>query len=169
MSGKTPNPWAELRAMLEKQRTQYRKFLELMKKKEKALIKGNTKNIQRFVKEKKIQSGMILFLGALREGKFITAPKDPTIPPGPPFVEEAKDAWETFGIGTVYPNEGDPQIHIHASAGRKNEVITGCLREKSKTYLVIEAIILEFVGLGAERVLDENTGLSLLTLERKFP
>jgi len=125
-------------------------------------------SIQRFVKEKRVQSGMILFLGALREGKFITAPKEPTIPPGAPFVEEAKEAWETFGIGTVYPNEGDPQVHIHASAGRKDEVITGCLREKSKTYLIIEAIILEFVGLGAERAFDEKTGLTLLTLEKRF-
>ncbi|MHC1631518.1 MAG: hypothetical protein ACXQT4_04400 [Methanotrichaceae archaeon] len=34
--------------------------------------------------------------------------------------------------------------------------------------LTIEAIILEFVSLGTERALDEKTGLSLHTLEKRF-
>lgn len=47
----TSNPWANLRAMLEKQTKQYERLLDLMKKKERELIKGDTAKLSRTIKE----------------------------------------------------------------------------------------------------------------------
>lgn len=46
------------------------------------------RSIQQFVEELDVTTGLIHFLGALKEGRLIAGPKEPTIPPGPPFVEE---------------------------------------------------------------------------------
>lgn len=127
-------------------------------------------SIQRFVAKKGVATGMIHFLGALREGRLITGPQDqPTIPPGPPFVEDLEGAWETFGMATVYPGDGgEPMIHIHASAGHDDRALTGCLRERATTYLVVEAVVFEFLGLEARRSLDERSGLRLPFLEERL-
>jgi predicted DNA-binding protein with PD1-like motif len=126
-------------------------------------------SIQRFVERMEVSAGMIHFLGALREGRLITGPKEPTIPPAPPFVEELEGAWETFGVASVYPGEGGkPAVHIHASAGHDDRALTGCLRKKATTYLVVEAVVFEFCGLEARRVVDEMTGLSLPLLKERL-
>ncbi len=124
--------------------------------------------IQRFVLEKGVSSGLILFLGALREGRMVTGPREMVIPPVPHF-ENVEGGWETFGVATVYPGEGEPKIHIHTSVGRFERSLTGCLREKATTYLIIEAVLLELTGLEARRVFDETTGLHLLSLDEKLP
>jgi len=126
-------------------------------------------SITSFALEKNVHSGLVIFLGALRKGMLVTGPKDPIIPPTPHY-ETFKDAWETLGMATIYPGEKDePTIHIHASAGKGQKVLTGCLRDKAETYLIIEAILIEFYGLGAKRVLDETMGLQLLSLDKRLP
>lgn len=126
-------------------------------------------SIQRFVEELGVACGMIHFLGALREGHLITGPKEPTIPPGPPFVEDLEGAWETFGVATVYPgDEGEPTVHIHASTGHDDRSVTGCLRERATTYLVVEAVVFEFLGLEARRCIDERSGLRLPFLKERL-
>jgi hypothetical protein len=69
--------------------------------------------------------------------------------------------WEVFGVGTIYPGEGGPHIHYHASVGRSGHALTGCLREKAITYLIIEAVILEFTGLSARREYDKKLQVHL--------
>jgi len=124
--------------------------------------------IQRFVLEKGVSSGLILFLGALREGRMVTGPLEMVIPPIPHF-ENVEGGWETFGVATVYPGEDEPKIHIHTSVGRFEQSLTGCLREKATVYLIIEAVLLELTGLDARRVFDETTDLHLLTLDETLP
>jgi len=116
--------------------------------------------MQKFIGEKEIQSGTILFLGALKDGRMVTGPEELTIPPVPHFVM-FEGGWETFGIGTIYPGDSGPMIHYHASVGRAGHALTGCLREIATTYLVIEAVVLEFTGLRVRRELDETTQLHL--------
>jgi predicted DNA-binding protein with PD1-like motif len=126
-------------------------------------------SIQRFVEMMDVSAGIIHFLGALREGRLITGPKEPTIPPGPPFVQELEGAWETFGVASVYPGEeGKAAVHLHGSAGHDNRALTGCLREKATAYLVVEAVVFEFCGLEAHREIDEMTGLSLPLLKERL-
>jgi predicted DNA-binding protein with PD1-like motif len=43
-------------------------------------------------------------------------------------------------------------------------VKVGCLREVSKTFLVLEAVIIEIEGISARRKFDPSSGLSLLEL-----
>jgi hypothetical protein len=120
-------------------------------------------SMRRFISDKGIQSGSVLFLGALMNGRMVTGPEEPVIPPLPHFVM-FEGGWEVFGVGTIYPGEGGPHIHYHASVGRAGHALTGCLREKATTYLIIEAVIIEFTGLQARRELDERTQMHLPVL-----
>jgi predicted DNA-binding protein with PD1-like motif len=117
-------------------------------------------SLHQFVNDKCIQAGSILFLGALMNGRMVTGPEEPVIPPVPHFVM-FEGGWEVFGVGTIYPGEGGPHIHYHASVGRSGHALTGCLREKAITYLIVEAVILEFTGLSARREFDEKLQVHL--------
>ena len=120
-------------------------------------------SLRQFILDKGIQAGSVTFLGALMSGRMVTGPEEPVIPPVPHFVM-FEGGWEVFGVGTIYPGEGGPHIHYHASVGRSGHALTGCLREKATTYLVIEAVIMEFTGLKARREFDQKTQLHLPVL-----
>ena len=115
-----------------------------------------------FAKKERVKAATMIFIGALRKGDLVTGPKNPVIPPQPNKMA-FKDGWEVMGIGTIFTNAAaGPQIHIHASMGKKNKVLTGCLRGKSKVFLVIEAIVLELKGIKASKEIDPKTSLNLL-------
>jgi len=117
-------------------------------------------SMHRFITEKGIESGSVIFLGALMNGRMVTGPEEPVIPPVPHFVM-FEGGWEVFGVGTIYPGEDGPHLHYHASVGRAGHALTGCLREKATTYLIVEAVILEFTGLQGRREFDEHTQTNL--------
>jgi predicted DNA-binding protein with PD1-like motif len=123
-------------------------------------------SLRQFVNDKSIEAGSILFLGALMSGRMVTGPEDPVIPPVPHFVL-FEGGWEVFGVGTIYPGESGPHIHYHASVGRSGHALTGCLREKAITYLIVEAVIMEFNGLSARREFDEKTQIHLPVLGKE--
>ncbi|MCX5705365.1 MAG: DUF296 domain-containing protein [Candidatus Omnitrophica bacterium] len=115
------------------------------------------------VRKEKIKAATMVFLGALKKGDLVTGPKKPVIPPEPNKVT-FKDAWEVMGIGSIFTNNLGPQIHIHSSMGKKKKVLTGCVRGKSKVFLVIEAVIFELKGVRATKAIDPATGLNLLKI-----
>lgn len=123
-------------------------------------------SLRQFILDKNIQTGSIHFLGALMNGRMVTGPEEPVIPPVPHFVM-FEGGWEIFGVGTIYPGEGGPHIHYHASVGRSGHALTGCLREKAITYLIVEAVIMEFTGITARREFDEKMQLHLPVLGGK--
>src|SRR4030043_1207269 len=123
-------------------------------------------SLRQFINDKSVCAGTILFLGALMNGRMVTGPEEPVIPPVPHFVM-FEGGWEVFGIGTIYPGEGGPHIHYHASVGRSGHALTGCLREKAISYLIVEVVILEFTGLSARRELDQKTQLHLPVLGKE--
>jgi len=114
-------------------------------------------------KREKIKAATMIFIGALRQGDLVTGPRKPVIPPVPNQLT-FKDGWEVMGIGTLFTNRQGPQIHIHASMGKKRKVLTGCVRGRSKVFLVIEAVILELKGVKASKDIDPQTGLNLLKI-----
>ena len=116
-----------------------------------------------FVKKEKLKAATLVFIGALKKGDLVTGPKKPVIPPEPNKVY-FKDGWEVMGIGTIFTNTTGPQIHIHSSMGKKQKVLTGCVRGKSKVFLVIEAIVFELKGVKATKAIDPKTGLNLLKI-----
>ncbi len=122
--------------------------------------------LRQFILDKSILAGSIHFLGALMSGRMVTGPEEPIIPPVPHFVM-FEGGWEIFGVGTIYPGDDGPHIHYHASVGRSGHALTGCLREKAITYLIVEAVIMEFTGLSARREFDEKMQLHLPVLGQK--
>jgi predicted DNA-binding protein with PD1-like motif len=107
-----------------------------------------------------ISHAVMLFLGALREGSIVTGPEEPVLPPSPHWVRFG-GGWEVVGIATVYPGEDGPGIHLHGSIGRGDRTLTGCLRERAETYLVMEVIVFELLDLPVRRNRDEETGVLL--------
>ena len=120
-------------------------------------------NLSGFVRKERVKSACMVFIGALKKGDLVTGPKKPVIPPEANQVK-FKDGWEVMGIGTIFTNSKGPQIHIHASMGKKQKVLTGCVRGKSKVFLVIEAIVFELKGVKAGKEIDPRTGLNLLKI-----
>ncbi len=120
-------------------------------------------SLQSIAQEKNIECCMALFMGALRDGRAVTGPEASQIPPVPHF-EDFESAWEVFGMASIYPSDSGPKLHIHSALGRGREALLGCLRDKSEVYLVIEAILFEICGFGAERIWNESMQLYLLTL-----
>ena len=120
-------------------------------------------NLSLLAMQERIKAATMIFIGALKKGDLVTGPKKPVIPPEPNKVA-FKDGWEVMGIGTLFTNSKGPQIHIHASLGKKNKVLTGCVRGNSKVFLVIEAVVLELEGVKASKDVDPETGLNLLRI-----
>jgi len=124
-------------------------------------------SLQKFQLEKKIESCTAFFLGALRDGRAVTGPKLPVVPPTPNF-EAYESAWEIFGMATIYPSIEGPKLHIHSAMGRGRQSLLGCIRDKAQVYLIVEAVLFEICGLAAERAWDENMQLYLLSLKNRL-
>lgn len=116
-----------------------------------------------FIRKERLKAAVLVFIGALKKGDLVTGPKKAVIPPEPNKVC-FNDGWEVMGIGTVFSNKSGPQIHIHASMGKKQAALTGCIRGKSKVFLVIEAVVFELKGVKAAKDIDPKTGLNLLKI-----
>ena len=119
--------------------------------------------LDKFARHEDLKTATFIFLGALKKGHIVTGPKKPVIPPEPNW-KKFKDGWEVMGIGSIFTNKKGPQIHIHTSMGKKNKVITGCVRKDSKVFLVIEAVVFELKGVKATKAIDPKTGLNLLKI-----
>ncbi|MDD5427771.1 MAG: DUF296 domain-containing protein [Candidatus Omnitrophica bacterium] len=122
-----------------------------------------TDELAGFAKKEKLKAATLVFLGALKKGDLVTGPKKPVIPPEPNWVS-FKDAWEVMGIGSIFTNKKGPQIHIHTAMGKKMNTLIGCVRKKSKVFLVIEAVVFELKGVKATKDIDPATGLNLLKI-----
>lgn len=120
-------------------------------------------NLAALAKKEKIKSATFVFLGALKKGYLVTGPKRPVIPPEPNW-RKFRDGWEAMGVGTIFTNKSGPQIHVHAAMGKKNKMLTGCVRKDSKVFLVIEAVVFELKGMKATKKIDPQTGLNLLKI-----
>jgi len=116
-----------------------------------------------FVKKERIKSATLMFIGALKDGEMATGPQKPVIPPEPNWVR-FRDGWEVMGIGTVFSNKKGPQIHVHGAMGKKLRTLIGCVRKKSRVFLVLEVIVYELRGLKASKDIDPKTGLNLLAI-----
>jgi len=111
-----------------------------------------------------IASGMVWLIGGVKNGVVVVGPSDDRMPPIP-MVKRFTDPREIAGIGTFFPDKnGVPSLHIHASVGKGDEVITGCPRKGLDCWLVTEAVIMEMKDLAAKRMENERSGFSLLEI-----
>lgn len=120
-------------------------------------------NIADIAKKENIRRGVFHLIGGIKQGRVVVGPEEEKLPPKPVWKNIA-ESHEILGIGTIFPEGDEPKIHFHGAFGKKEMVKVGCLRGASETFLVIEAIITEIVGIDAKRELDQVSGLSLLKL-----
>jgi len=111
-----------------------------------------------------ISSGWFFLFGALKKGWLVTGPREASLPPDPVW-QEFTEPFEIVGMGSIAAGDGPPSIHLHSSLGRGKEVLTGCIRKEGEVFLVVEAMVLEVLGVRVTRSPDEQSGLELLTLE----
>ncbi len=123
-------------------------------------VLGNLNNI---AKKENIKAGVFYIIGGMREGSIVVGPEEDEIPPRPVW-QKLGESHEVLCIGTIFWQKNEPKIHLHGAFGKKDMVKVGCLREKSVTFLVLEAIIIEMEGINAVRELDPVSGLALLKL-----
>lgn len=122
-----------------------------------------TKTLDAFARKERLKAATIVFIGALKKGDLVTGPKKPVIPPEANWVP-FRDAWEVMGIGTIFTNKTGPQIHVHASMGKKRGTLIGCVRKETSVFLVLEAVVFELKGVKATKEIDPKTGLNLLKI-----
>ena len=120
-------------------------------------------NLVNIAKKENIRTGIFYIIGGMREGSIVVGPEKDVIPPVPVW-KELKESHEVVGLGTIFYQGEDPKVHFHGAFGKKDMVKVGCLREKSETFLVLEAVIIELEGINAVRELDPVSGLTLLKL-----
>ena len=117
--------------------------------------------IAKFAVTQNIKAAWIQFLGALKQGKLVTGPEKPELPPVPVWQEFSR-AWEVIGVGNLFWEGDTPRLHVHGALGKGEDTLMGCLRQETEIYLIAEALLMEIVGLNVGRRLDPKLGVSML-------
>lgn len=116
------------------------------------------KNIAR---QEKLEAAIFYVIGALREATLVAGPEACSQPPVPVW-RGFDDCREVVGVGTLFWDDDEPALHLHATLGRGDTVLMGCLRNLAQVYLVAEVILLELTGTGAMRSFNPLAGLTML-------
>lgn len=111
----------------------------------------------------RVENAIFYVIGGLKKGKVVIGPEKDDLPPKP-IWSNIEESHEIVGIGTIFWQESDAKIHLHCAFGKKNMIKVGCLREFSETFLIVEAILIEILGVTAKREYDNLSGLTLLKL-----
>jgi predicted DNA-binding protein with PD1-like motif len=120
--------------------------------------------IEKFATEKKIESALCFFLGGAEDkSKVVVGPKNGKAMPPQAMVTLLKGVHEGVGVGTIFIDQkGEPKLHMHASFGRNENVVTGCVRAGVEVWQIGEVIILELTGGSAKRATNKETGFEVL-------
>lgn len=122
------------------------------------------KEITEFAKKEEVRSAIFWLIGGLKGGRFVVGPEDDGLPPKPLWREISGNN-EIVATGTIFWYGDEPKVHMHGVYGREDIVKMGCLREESKVFLVLEAIIMELIDIKAKRELDEKSKMVLLKID----
>jgi len=114
------------------------------------------------IKKENIRCGWFHILGGMRQADVVTGPKAPTMPPEPVWCE-VRGAREVLGTGSVFWDDNEPRIHLHAAMGHHGDTLTACVRKGTKVYLVLEVMLFELNGIDAIRPWYEKGGFYRLT------
>jgi len=122
--------------------------------------------IEKFAAEKQVKSALCFFLGGARENsKVVVGPKDANAMPPDPMVTLLRGVHESAGVGTIFTDEtGNPKLHMHASFGRNDSTVTGCVRLGVDVWQIGEVVILELKGGSAVRAKNKDTGFEFLEI-----
>lgn len=120
--------------------------------------------LEKFAETQKISRALCFFVGGAQEGcRIVVGPKDGEAFPPEPMTTLLRGVHEAAGVGTIFPNEaGKPKLHMHASFGREEETVTGCVRKGVDVWQIGEVVIIELTGTKAKRAVDKKTGFEFL-------
>jgi uncharacterized protein len=123
--------------------------------------------VEEFATEKRVLSALCFFLGGAEEkSKVVVGPKDGHGCTIDPMVTLLKGVHEAVGVGTIFANdEGKPKLHMHASFGRNDNAVTGCVRKGIDIWLIGEVVILELTGSSARREKNKDTSFEVLEVK----
>jgi uncharacterized protein len=123
--------------------------------------------IEKFAFEKQVSSALCFFLGgAEAKSKVVVGPKDGHGCTIDPMVTLLKGVHEAVGVGTIFVcEEGKPKLHMHASFGRNDNAVTGCVRKGVNIWLIGEVVILELTGSSARREKNKDTSFEVLEVK----
>ena len=122
--------------------------------------------IEKLAEKENIKRAAVIAIGGADKGsKLVVGPKEGRAEKIEPVVHMLNGVHEIAAVGTIFPNEeGSPKLHMHASCGRGDSTITGCVRTGVDIWQIGEVIIFELIGNDASRKVDENTGFELLSI-----
>ncbi len=121
-----------------------------------------------FAREHKVRSAMVMYVGgADATSRLVVGPEENRGDDIIPLVHCLGGIHVVVAMGTLFPDEeGNPELHMHAAAGREGKATVGCVRAGVDTWLIGEVIILEISGLEGVRKKDPQTGFQILQLSR---
>lgn len=126
--------------------------------------------IERFAEDNGVSVGQVILVGGIGGGEVVVGPQSSEEMPPQPMLLPVDGAHEVLGIGVLAPDEnGKPILHIHGALGRSGQTMTGCLRPGVTTWLVVEAILYEILGVKATRIWDKESNFPLLEPEGRQP
>jgi predicted DNA-binding protein with PD1-like motif len=122
--------------------------------------------IEKFASQKQVSSALCFFLGGAEDkSKVVVGPKDGKALPPEPMVTLLRGVHEACGVGTIFTDEhGKPELHMHASFGRNDTAVTGCVRMGVDVWQIGEVVILELAGGSAIRAKNKETGFEFLEI-----
>ncbi|MFZ5774445.1 MAG: PPC domain-containing DNA-binding protein [Thermodesulfobacteriota bacterium] len=118
--------------------------------------------LRELIIKENIRCAWFHILGGLREAGVVTGPREPVMPPDPVWTT-VDTARETLGSGSIYWDETEPRIHLHAAMGHHGDTLTACVRKDTRVYLVLEVLLIEIEGIDATRPWYDPGGFNRLT------
>ena len=112
--------------------------------------------IERMAEKEGIRAGVAFIVGGIGAGStLVVGPVDGDRRPIT-VMERTLDApHEATGMGTILSTEeGKPVLHMHVSAGRGDDSVTGCIRRGVRVWGVLEVTVMEFTDTTALKRYD---------------
>lgn len=120
--------------------------------------------LESFAAENNLKSAVCLFLGGVKDNsRIVVGPRNGNCLPPEPMITLLEGVHEACGVGTIFVDaDGKPRLHMHASFGRNEETITGCVRMGVDVWRIGEVVMIELTGIQACRAVDKETGFEFL-------
>ncbi|SKA02204.1 Predicted DNA-binding protein with PD1-like DNA-binding motif [Trichlorobacter thiogenes] len=121
--------------------------------------------ISEICRTENIRAASFNIVGGMKAGRFVVGPETEEMPPIPVW-RELQESHEAVGFGTVFWDKDQPKVHFHGAYGKHDSVKAGCLREATRTFLVLEVVLTEILDVSIERELDPASGMVLMKMNR---
>jgi len=124
--------------------------------------------LETFAEEQKVSSALCFLIGGAKgRSRVVVGPKDSDVLPPEPVVTLLSGASEVCGIGTIFLDGAlKPKLHMHASFGRGEKAITGCVRMGVDVWHIGEVVMMELSSSDARRAIDRKTGFEFLEVSK---